>query len=157
MSLPEKDVLNRTRKHFLSEIRLCCGGRIAEEMFTGDISTGAAQDIAQATQIAREMICRYGMSEKFGFQAFYERSEFSAEPIPPAFSEETSRQIDAEVKKLIDDAYADAKKLITENRSKLELLAKTLIEHETMDGREVESLVRGESLPSQVSCPQEAE
>ncbi|MBQ0031260.1 MAG: cell division protein FtsH, partial [bacterium] len=110
--------------------------------------------------IAREMICRYGMSEKFGFQAFYERSEFSSEPIPPAFSEETSRQIDAEVKKLIDEAYADAKKLITENCGSLEALAKTLLERETMDGREVESLIRSEGLPSQVSnpsCPKEGE
>ena len=145
MSLPEKDVLNRTKRHFLSEIRLCCGGRIAEEMFTGDISTGAAMDIAQATQIAREMICRYGMSEKFGFQAFQERSPFTGDALPPAFSEETSRQIDAEVKKLIDDAYADAKRLITENRAKLELLAKTLIEKETMDGREVEELLEGKA------------
>ena len=145
MSLPEKDVLNRTKRHFLSEIRLCCGGRIAEEMFTGDISTGAAMDIAQATQIAREMICRYGMSEKVGFQAFQERSPFTGDALPPAFSEETSRQIDAEVKKLIDDAYADAKRLITENRAKLELLAKTLIEKETMDGREVEELLEGKA------------
>ena len=142
MSLPEKDVLNRTKRHFLSEIRLCCGGRIAEEMFTGDISTGAAMDIAQATQIAREMICKYGMSEKFGFQAFQEQSQFTGDALPPAFSEETSRQIDAEVKKLIDDAYADAKRLITENRAKLELLAQTLIEKETMDGREVEELLK---------------
>ena len=148
MALPERDVLNHTRKHFLSEIRLCCGGRIAEEMFTGDVSTGAAQDIAQATQIAREMICRYGMSEKFGFQAFMEQSQFTGDTLPPAFSEETSRQIDAEVKKLIDDAYADAKKLITENREKLETLAKTLIEKETMDGRDVEALIRAESTPS---------
>ena len=158
MSLPEKDVLNRTKKHFLSEIRLCCGGRIAEEMFTGDISTGAAMDIAQATQIAREMICRYGMSEKFGFQAFMEPSQFSDATLPPAFSEETSRQIDAEVKKLIDDAYADAKRLITENRDKLETLAKTLIEKETMDGREVEDLLRdqGSGIGDQ-NCPKEGE
>ena len=145
MALPEKDVLNHTRKYFLSEIRLCCGGRIAEELFTGDVSTGAAQDIAQATQIAREMICKYGMSEKFGFQAFQEQSQFSGNALPPAFSEETSREIDAEVKKLIDDAYADAKRLISENREKLELLAKTLIEKETMDGRDVEALVKGAS------------
>ena len=145
MSLPEKDVLNRTKKHFLSEIRLCCGGRIAEEIFTGDVSTGAAQDIAQATQIAREMICRYGMSEKFGFQAFQEQSQFTGDSLPPAFSEETSREIDAEVKKLIEEAYADAKRLITENRAKLELLAKTLIERETMDGREVEALLQKEA------------
>ena len=143
MALPERDVLNRTRRHFLSEIRLCCGGRIAEELFTGDVSTGASQDIAQATQIAREMICRYGMSERFGFQAFMERSPFTGDTLPPAFSEETSRAIDAEVKAMIDAAYADAKKLILENRAKLELLAKTLLEKETMDGRDVEALVNG--------------
>ena len=146
MALPEKDVLNHTKKYFLAEIRLCCGGRIAEELFTGDVSTGAAQDIAQATQIAREMICRYGMSETFGFQAFMEPSQFADAVLPPAFSEETSRAIDAEVKKTIDAAYADAKRVIAENRDKLELLAKTLLEKETMDGREVESLVRGECL-----------
>ena len=141
MSLPERDVLNRTRRHFLAEMRICCGGRIAEEIHTGDVSTGAAQDIAQATQIAREMICRYGMSERFGFQAFYERSEFTADPLPPAFSEETSRAIDAEVKKLVDEAYADAKRLIGKNRDKLESLAAALIERETMDGRDVEALL----------------
>ena len=141
MSLPERDVLNRTRRHFLAEMRICCGGRIAEEIHTGDVSTGAAQDIAQTTQIAREMICRYGMSEKFGFQAFYERSEFTADPLPPAFSEETSRAIDAEVKKLVDEAYADAKRLIEKNRDKLESLAAALIERETMDGRDVEALL----------------
>ena len=145
MSLPEKDVLNRTKKHFLAEIRVCCGGRLAEEIFTGDISTGAAQDISQATAIAREMICRYGMSETFGFQAFQESSQFTGESLPPAFSEETSRAIDAEVKKLIDDAYADARRLIAENRDKLEALAKRLIEKETMDGREVEEILKGES------------
>jgi len=150
MALPEKDVLNRTKKYFLSQIRLCCGGRIAEELFTGDVSTGAAQDIAQATQTAREMICKYGMCEKFGFQAFMEPSQFAAGDLPPQFSEETSRAIDAEVKKLIDEAYADAKRLIEENHDKLETLAKTLLEKETMDGREVEALVRGEVLESQV-------
>ncbi len=142
MALPERDVLNRTRKQFLAEIRLCCGGRIAEEIFTGDISTGAAQDIAQATRIAREMICRYGMSKRFGFQAFMEPSQFSAQDLPPAFSEETSREIDAEVKRTIDEAYADARRMIEKNRDKLEALAKALIERETMDGRDVEAMVR---------------
>ncbi|MGN0833541.1 MAG: ATP-dependent zinc metalloprotease FtsH [Kiritimatiellia bacterium] len=144
MALPERDILNRTRRHFLSSIRLCCGGRIAEELFTGDISTGAAQDIAQATSVAREMICRYGMSEAFGFQAFMEPSRFSDATLPPAFSEETARAIDAEVKKLIDEAYADARRIISANRDRLERLAKALLEQETMDGRDVEALVRGE-------------
>ena len=142
MALPEKDVLNHTKKYFLAEMRICCGGRIAEELVLGDISTGASQDIATATQIAREMICKYGMSEKFGFQAFMEPSQFTGEDLPPAFSEETSREIDVEVKRLIDAAYADAKRLLSENRDKLELLAKALLEHETMDGRDVEALVK---------------
>ena len=145
MSLPEKDVLNHTRTYFLAQMRICCGGRIAEEIFTGDVSTGAAQDIAQATEIAREMICRYGMSEQFGFQAFSERSPLSGEMLPPAFSEETSRKIDAEVKTLIDAAYADAKQLIDSHRAELEALAKTLFDKETMDGRDVAAIVRGES------------
>ena len=143
MSLPEKDVLNRTRRHFLAEIRICCGGRIAEEIFTGDISTGAAQDIRQATEIAREMICRYGMSQRFGFQAFQEASQFTGDTLPPAFSEETSRAIDEEVKSMIDEAYADAKSIINENRAKLESLASALLEKETMDGKDVENIVRG--------------
>ena len=142
MSLPERDVLNHTRKYFLAELRVCCGGRIAEEIFTGDISTGAAQDIAQATHIAREMICRYGMSEKFGFQAFQEPSQFTGEPLAPQFSEETSQLIDAEVKKLVDEAYADAKRTIEANRGRLELLAKALLDRETMDAAEVEAIVK---------------
>ena len=151
MALPEKDVLNHTRKYFLAEMRICCGGRIAEELILGDISTGASQDIATATQIAREMICKYGMSDRFGFQAFMEPSQFTGNDLPPAFSEETSREIDGEVKKLIDEAYADAKRIITENRAKLELLAKSLLEKETMDGRDVEAMVRQSETPTEAN------
>lgn len=145
MSLPEKDVLNHTRTYFNATLRVCCGGRIAEELFTGDISTGASQDIAYATHIAREMICRYGMSDKFGFQSFQEKSPFSPEPLPPQFSEETSRQIDAEVKKLVDEAYADAKRLIEENKDKIKKLADVLLEKETIDASEVEQIIKGET------------
>ena len=142
MSLPERDVLGRTRSHFLDELVVCCGGRIAEKMFTGEISTGAAQDIAMATDIARKMVCTYGMSDRFGFQAFNEQSPYAiAESMPPAFSEETSRAIDAEVSKLVSDAYARAEKEIAKNKDKVELLAKTLLERETMDGRDVAKLV----------------
>ena len=147
MSLPEKDVLNRTRKHFLAEMRICCGGRIAEEIFTGDISTGAAQDIRQATEIAREMLCRYGMSERFGFQAFQEASQFTGETLPPAFSEETSKAIDEEVKRMIDEAYAEARRMISDNRDRLERLAAALLEKETMDGKDVEEMLIGPKNP----------
>lgn len=148
MSLPEKDILNRSRGYFLDELVICCGGRIAEKMFTEDITTGAAQDIAQATKIAREMICSYGMSEKFGFQSFKESSSFVAAELPPAFSEETSRAIDEEVARLINEAYAKAEKLLGENRDKVELLAKRLLEKETLDGRDIEDLVNPKPAPT---------
>ena len=146
MALPKEDVLNHTRSWFLDQMAICCGGRIAEKLFTGDISTGAAQDIRQATEIARGMVCRFGMSPKFGFQSFSEPNAWSAAENPPAYSEATSQAIDAEVSQLIESAYARAEKLIADNRETLEKLAKTLFEKETMDGRDVEALVRGEDL-----------
>ena len=151
MSLPEKDILNRTRSYFLDQMVVCCGGRIAEQLFTGDISTGASQDIRQVTEIAREMVCRYGMSDKFGFQAFAEESRWTAEPLPPAFSEETSRAIDEDVSRLVSEAYKIAEKLIGENREKLEKLATTLIEKETMDGAEVRALLGLEEAAAETS------
>jgi cell division protease FtsH len=142
MSLPEKDVLNHSRSYFLAQLRVCCAGRIAEEMFTGDISTGAAQDIMMATQIARDMVCKYAMSDKFGFQSFYEKNRFATEIHMPQFSEETSRMIDEEVKSLIDEAYADAKRLVEENKTALEILAAKLLEKETMSLEEVQEIVK---------------
>ena len=141
MTLPEKDVLNRSRTYFLDELAVLCGGRIAEEMHTHDISTGASSDIAVATDIARAMVCRYGMSKTFGFQAFIEPNQFAAEEAPPPYSSKTAEAIDAEVQELISEAYARAKKLLEDNYAKLELLATTLLEKETMDGRDVEKLL----------------
>ncbi len=141
MSLPEQDVLNRTKSQFLDELVMMCGGRVAEKLFTGELSTGAAMDIAQATDLARRMVCAYGMSEKFGFQAFNEPNAFVSASLPPAFSEATSQAIDAEVTALISTAYARAEQLIAENREKLEMLAKALLEHETMDGQDVKELL----------------
>ena len=144
MALPEHDVLNHTKSYFLSELVVLCGGRIAEKMLTGELSTGAAQDIRQATEIARQMVCTYGMSEKFGFQAFCEPNSFAASELPPAFSEETSRAIDAEVSALVAGAYAQAEQLLNDNKAKLETLAHALLEKETMDGKDVEELLKGQ-------------
>ena len=141
MTLPEKDVLNRTKGYFLDELVVLAGGRIAEEMHTKDISTGAMSDISYCTQIARAMVCRYGMSERFGFQSFVEPNAFSVDEAPPPYSQKTSEAIDEEVKKLVDAAYAKAMTLLKENHDKLELLATTLLEKETMDGRDVEALM----------------
>ena len=156
MSLPENDVLNHTRSYFLDELVVMCGGRVAEKIFTGEISTGAAQDIRQATATAREMVCTYGMSERFGFQSFKEPSSFTSAELSPAFSEATSQEIDAEVTKLVADAYAKAEKLIGENRDKLELVANTLLEKETMDGRDVEALIKGETAATETAATETA-
>ena len=141
MSLPEKDVLNRTKAWFLDYMTVCCAGRVGEAALTNDISTGAAQDIFQATAMARAMVCRFGMSDTFGFQSFIEPNAFAVEEAPPPYSQKTAEAIDAEVKRLVDDAYARAKQLVADNRDKLELLAKTLLEKETLDGRDVETLL----------------
>ena len=145
MSLPERDVLGKTRSQFLDELVVLCGGRVAEKMHTGDVSTGAAADIAMATDIARKMVCSYAMSEKFGFQSFSERNSFTSQELPPAFSEETSRAIDAEVTAFVNNAYSEAERILGENTDKLKQLAETLLERETMDGRDVEALVKGEA------------
>ncbi len=143
MSLPEKDILNRTRGYFLDTLVVLAGGRIAEEMLTGEFSTGAAMDIKEATNIARKMVCVYAMSDEFGFQSFNEPSRFTDAELPPSFSEKTSEAIDCAVFKLVKNAYDKAKVVLNENRAQLELLAKTLLERETMDGRDVEALING--------------
>ena len=162
MTLPEKDVLNRTKGYFLDELAVLAGGRIAEEMHTQDISTGAMSDIAYTTQIARAMVCRYGMSARFGFQNFVEPNAFAVEEAPPPYSQKTAEAIDEEVKHLVDAAYAKAAELLTANRDKLERLATTLLEKETMDGRDVEALVgirkdHPEDTPPAPETPPEAE
>ena len=162
MTLPEKDVLNRTKGYFLDELAVLAGGRIAEEMHTQDISTGAMSDIAYTTQIARAMVCRYGMSARFGFQNFVEPNAFAVEEAPPPYSQKTAEAIDEEVKHLVDAAYAKAAELLTANRDKLERLATTLLEKETMDGRDVEALVgiwkdHPEDTPPASETPPEAE
>ena len=104
MSLPDRDVTNRSKKEFLDDLVVLMGGRIAEEKFTGDISTGARMDIKMASETARKMICAYGMSEEFGFQSFGENEEtfFLGRELTKhqTYSEETARKIDAEVDRL---------------------------------------------------------
>lgn len=141
MTLPDHDVLNKTKSQFIDELAVFAGGRVAEKMFTGEISTGAAQDIAEATKLARAMVCKFGMAGDFGFQTFLEQSKFVAEDTPPPFSPATCEAIDREVRRLVDEAYSTAENLLSENKDKLELLAKTLLEKESMDGRDIEDLL----------------
>ncbi len=140
-------MLNRTRNELRDQLVVLCGGRIAESLFTGDVSTGARMDIKMASEIAHKMVCAYGMSDAFGFQSFGDNQEtlFLGREVTrnQAYSEETARKIDEEVRRLVVEAYDRASALLAEHREKLNKLVDTLLEAETMDGRDVEALLKG--------------
>ena len=146
MYLPKDDILNRKRKEMLDIIAVTMAGRIAEEIISGDISTGAAGDIQQATNLARAMVCHWGMSDKLGMVQYGDNNEFvflGREMIRSKdYSETTAEEIDAEVKRIIDEEYRIARDIIYNNRDKLEVIAKCLLEYETLDGGQVEEIVR---------------
>src|SRR6266699_2043860 len=146
MSLPKTDILNRRRKEMLDMIAVMMGGRIAEEIVSGDITTGAACDIQQATNMARAMVTQWGMSDRLGMVQYGDDEEFvflgREMARAKVYSETTAQDIDAEVKRIIDEAYKIAKDIITTNIEKLELIAKSLLEYETLDGQQVDEIVR---------------
>ncbi len=146
MSLPKEDVLNHQKKEMLDIITMTMAGRIAEEIFSGDVSTGAAGDIQQATKLARAMVCQFGMSENLGMVQYGDQNEYVFLGRDMArtkdYSEDTAKEIDTEVKRITNAGYERAKTLIEANRDKLELIAKSLLEHETLDGSQVEEIVR---------------
>ncbi|MFZ9853939.1 MAG: ATP-dependent zinc metalloprotease FtsH [Limisphaerales bacterium] len=146
MSLPKEDVLNMRRKQALDLITMTMAGRIAEAMVIDDISSGAAGDIQQATSIAKSMVMHWGMSDKLGNVLYGEAQEyvFLGRDMMRSkdYSEQTAEAIDTEVKRLVEDGYQTAKKLIDDHRDKLELIAKALLEHETLDGTQVEEIVK---------------
>ena len=146
MSLPKDDVLNRQSQEMCDTIAMTMGGRIAEEILTGDISTGAAGDIQQATNMARAMVTQWGMSKKLGMVLYGEGDEyvFLGKDLAQGktYSEQTAQEIDTEVRRLVDEGYQRASKLISDNRDNLELIANALLEYETLDGQQVEDIVR---------------
>jgi len=150
MSLPEKDRNNLSRNWCIAFMKVCFGGRIAEEMFCGDVNTGAMGDIRQATGIARKMVRDWGMNERVGF-VFYGDEEMRGPfdlglPGNREYSEETAKAIDEEVKKLIDRLYEDTRQLLESNRDRIETLAKALLKYETLDGQDIDRIMRGDSL-----------
>ena len=149
-ALPEKDRTIFTKKYCMAVMQVCFGGRVAEEMFCDDISSGAQSDIQQATEIARKMILMWGMSDEVGpvtyesdtryKEAFY---GFGAEK---EYSEKTAEAIDKEVRRLIDKAYKDTEGVIEANKDKLEAIAKALLKYETLDAEEVKRILDGQTL-----------
>jgi len=146
MSLPKTDILSRRRKEMLDMVAVMMAGRIAEEVVSGDISSGAAGDIQQATNMVRAMVMQWGMSDRLGMVQYGDDDEyvFLGREMARAkvYSEFTAQEIDGEVKRIIDEAYNRAKEIITTQREKLELIAKSLLEFETLDGAQVEEIVR---------------
>ena len=143
MPLPEEDRYLHRKSKFLDELAGLLGGRAAEEIVFGDITTGAANDLEQATKLARAMVTRYGMSEKLGPMTFGEKQElvFLGKEIGEQreYSEKVAQEIDEEVRRIIQEAYQKAKEILTKNREKLDRLAQALMEKETLEGDELKA------------------
>jgi cell division protease FtsH len=147
-SLPEKDRMTVNRRYVEATLRVLCAGRIAEEVLGNDMNSGAEGDIRQATNFAKRMITDWGMSDKLGF-VFYGEDQQKAGldfGMGKEFSDKTSETIDAEVKRIIDTAYDDTRRILAENSEKLAALAEALMKYETLDGEEVRRIIAGEKL-----------
>jgi cell division protease FtsH len=149
MQLPTEDRYSMDRVRMLSMISVLFGGRIAEEVFMNQMTTGASNDFERATALARDMVTRYGMSETLGPMVYAENEGevFLGRSITKTtnMSEETMRKVDSEIRKIIDDQYAVARKLIEENRDKIEAMTKALLEWETIDAEQIEDIIAGRS------------
>jgi cell division protease FtsH len=144
--LPEKDRLGYSLKWLKATMRICCGGRIAEEKAVGDVSSGASMDITQVTRIARTMVVEWGMSDRLGFVR-YAGADTREMFIPEReYSDETAKRIDEEVKRIADESYEDARRMLEENWDKVVAVAEALLVYETLSGDDVDKLMRGEKL-----------
>lgn len=144
MHLPKEDRYTQSRNEMEAHLKVCMGGRIAEELVFKDITSGAAGDIEQATRMARAMVCAFGMSSLLGTVQYGERGEhiYLGRDImkTEAYSEETAREIDLEIRRIVGDAYAEAKSILTREYDKLVLLAERLLQEETLSAAQVYKL-----------------
>ncbi len=152
MSLPEGDRYSKHKSKLLQELAMAMGGRAAEEIVFGPdrVSNGAAGDIKMATDQVRRMVTEWGMSDKLGMVAYADNSQevFLGHAITQTknISEATAQEIDREIRRIIDEAYATAKRVLTERRADLDRLAQGLLEYETLSGEEIKSLLAGEPI-----------
>jgi cell division protease FtsH len=152
MFLPTEDRHLMTRGQTLARIAMALGGRVAEEVVFGEVTTGAQDDIKRATRLARAMVCELGMSGKLGPIAYGENEEsvFLGREMTSRredYSEETAREIDTEVRAIIHSQHELARRIVTENRDKLDRLATALLERETLDAEEIKAALEGRELP----------
>jgi cell division protease FtsH len=150
-TLPSEDRYNLTRKQILAMIRHAMGGRAAEEIVFGHFSTGASDDLKKATDLARQMVCKYGMSEKLGPVSYGDEGQdvFLGRDfvMRKDYSERKAEEIDAEVEKLLHSLYAEAKHILEENRATLDRVTEALLERETLEAADLRRLLAGEPLP----------
>lgn len=149
VNLPTEDTLHRTRNEMYESIVMLLGGRVAESLYCGDITTGASNDIERATHLAREMVARYGMSERVGTICYEDDQEiFVGRDYEKtrSYSEQVAGTLDAEVKALVDRAYDHCVKLLRENESKLLKVSDYLLAHETMTGEDFRASMEGKEL-----------
>ncbi len=146
LSLPKEDRYYATRSEMLDELKVLLGGRVAEALVLKEISSGASNDLQRATQLARQMICEYGMSENIGPVTFGHRQDqvFLGRDIArdKDYSEEVAAEIDKEVRSFLEDAYATTEKLLSDNLDKLHVIAQALMEKETLEEEEIKQLIK---------------
>jgi cell division protease FtsH len=155
MRLPEGDRISMSRSKLLADLKVSMGGRIAEELIFGHdkVTTGASSDIRMATEIARRMVTEWGLSDRLGFQMYGERQQevFLGHSVTQSkpLSEMTAQMVDEEVRKILDACFDETQKLLKQKLTKLHLLAKTLLEFETLSGEEIKSLMEKGATPTQ--------
>jgi cell division protease FtsH len=154
--LPHEDRLNMTREFALNQIAIMMGGRVAEEIVFGQKTTGAGNDIERATELARSMVTEWGMSEEFGplnfsagKQEVFLGRDFSS---GDRHSEDTAQRIDAEIRRIVTQQYSRAMEILTAHRKELEQIAEALLEYETLDGDDIDTLLRGGTIERPVSA-----
>ncbi len=145
LSIPEEDQGLQSKSQMIDDMAMLLGGRVAEEVACGDITTGASNDLERATKMARSMVTVFGMSEKLGHRVYGQQQhdpflgrDFNS---TPDYSDATAQIIDSEVSRLLNDAYATARKILTDNRAQLDLMAQVLLERETIEGSAVTALL----------------
>jgi cell division protease FtsH len=145
MFLPKKNRVSYWKQELQDQLAVLFGGRVAEEIFVGDISSGAQQDIERATQLARNMVCKWGMSDKLGAVTYEDSTDnhygYGSEHTEKLYSEETARAIDKEVREILDAGHALARQIILEYRDQIEQMTQMLMEFETLDSEDVQEIV----------------
>ena len=152
MRLPEGDRISMARDKLFADLRVACGGRIAEEMIFGEdkVTTGASSDIRMVSDTARRMVTEWGLSDKLGFLAYSadEQEVFLGRSVSQQknLSDSTARIIDEEIRKIVDDAYLDASKILKKKKKDLDLIANALLEYETLNSDDITKIIKGKRL-----------